>query len=245
MTRNWDTSQGQPAQLTFPFTEVDDIERCLQARTGLRVVIVLTNNVSTMLSVKKLRAGKGVQLRLHRMFLAAPKKVIDAVADWVEHPRSAQAGAVIDAFIEQNRHCIRRRRESGAAQPARGVCHDLQQLFDEVNQTEFGGAVSARIMWGRMPRARRRRSIRFGSYTSEENLIRIHPLLDQPHVPRFFVRYIVFHEMLHAYLGIERTASGRRRIHTRAFREREKAYPDYERALAWLNDSANLRRLLK
>ena len=245
MTKNADTGRGQPAQLTFPFHEVEDIQRSLEARTGLQVAIVLTDNVSTMLSARKLRAEKQVQLRLHRMFLTAPKKVVDAVADWVVRPRATKAGAVIDAFIQDNQHYIRRNRKLAAISTPQGAYHDLQALFHEINAAEFHNSVTARITWGRMPRARRRRSIRFGSYTAEDDLIRIHPLLDQPHVPRFFVRYIVFHEMLHAYLGIERTPSGRRRIHTKAFREREEAYPGYKRALAWLNNGANLRRLLK
>jgi predicted metal-dependent hydrolase len=115
----------------------------------------------------------------------------------------------------------------------------------ELNREFFEDSVSAHITWGRMPSARRRRSIRFGSYSAEEDLIRIHPLLDQGFVPAFFVRYIVFHEMLHAHLGIEETPSGRRAVHTREFRRREKAYPDYDCAIAWQAEKANLAKLLK
>ena len=96
-----------------------------------------------------------------------------------------------------------------------------------------------------MPTQRRRRSIRFGSYTPVDELIRIHPYLDQAFVPEFFVRYIVFHEMLHAHMGIEETPNGRRRIHPPAFRRREEEYGDYDRAVAWMNDESNLRRLLR
>jgi hypothetical protein len=51
--------------------------------------------------------------------------------------------------------------------------------------------------------------------------------------------------MLHAFLGIEETPTGRRRVHTEAFREAEMAYPEYERAVAWQNQPRNMRRLLR
>src|SRR5690606_25166299 len=143
----------------------------------------------------------------------------------------------------QHRYMIRSRREGRLV--TEGLFHDLQRLYNEVNRLHFGNEVRARITWGRMPPSRRRRSIRFGSYTVEDNLIRIHPLLDQDFVPRYFVRYIVFHEMLHAHLGVKEASNGRRCVHTREFRERECAYPGYEEALAWQNNPANLRKLLR
>ena len=36
-----------------------------------------------------------------------------------------------------------------------------------------------------------------GSYSVEDRLIRIHPTLDRPDVPRYYVAWIVYHEMLH------------------------------------------------
>ena len=92
---------------------------------------------------------------------------------------------------------------------------------------------------------RRRRSIRFGSYSPGPRLIRIHPLLDQDFVPRYFVRYIVFHEMLHAHLGLVESPSGRTLSHTHEFNQIERAYPDFHRAEAWQRNSANLRKLLR
>jgi predicted metal-dependent hydrolase len=96
-----------------------------------------------------------------------------------------------------------------------------------------------------MPRKRRRRSIRFGSYVPQEDLIRIHPLLDQPFVPEYFVRYIVFHEMLHAYLGRSEGLSEHALSHSPEFRQMERAYPDYVCAQAWENSRGNLAKLLR
>ncbi len=227
-----------------PARGAEALERELEAQSGYRVSLTLTDNTSTMLSMKRNRARKAASLRLHRMFLTAPKAVVGALADWVAAPDRFRGGAVLDGYIDANRERIRGRRV-GEARQTKGQVYDLDELFAEVNATEFGEEVVAAITWGRMPAARRRRSIRFGSYTPDDHLIRIHPLLDQASVPRFFIRYIVFHEMLHAVIGISRGPSGRRQIHTNAFKARERAYPDYARAVAWLNDPANLARLLK
>ena len=65
----------------------------------------------------------------------------------------------------------------------------------------------------------RRSSIRLGTYTHDQQLVRIHPALDQPEVPRFFVAFVVFHELLHHVVPAERR-SGRIDYHPPAFRKR-------------------------
>ena len=115
---------------------------------------------------------------------------------------------------------------------ARGRTWDLQEMFDRLNALVFGGAIEARIGWGRGTTGRRRRTIRMGVYDHLGRTIRIHPALDRPEVPRFFVEYIVFHEMLHQAVPA-RASGGRRQHHGPEFRARERAYPDYERAIAW------------
>jgi hypothetical protein len=92
-------------------------------------------------------------------------------------------------------------------------------------------------------RGGRGRTIRFGSYIAEHDLIRIHPALDAPWVPRFFVESIVYHEMMHAVIPIAKDASGRRCIHSSEFRRREREFHAHGEALAW--ERENLPRLLE
>ena len=82
--------------------------------------------------------------------------------------------------------------------------------------------------------------IGFGAYYRDLDLIRINPLLDQRWIPKFFVEYIVYHEMCHAFLAFD--LFGREGIHTPRFRELEKIYPRFDDALDWERD--NLDRLL-
>ena len=115
-------------------------------------------------------------------------------------------------------------------------------LFDELNLRYFGGRIRARITWG--PRGRRKRtrdSIKLGSYTFEDELIRIHPVLDAADVPSFFVAWIVYHEMLHQVHDIP-VVGGRRQFHTPEFMAQESNYEHYERARDW--ERRNLDRIL-
>jgi hypothetical protein len=74
-------------------------------------------------------------------------------------------------------------------------------------------------------------------------VIRIHPLLDQPFVPRWFLEYVLYHEMLHSVVPEEVDSTGRRRIHTQEFYRRERAFPRYHRARRW--ETENLARCLR
>ena len=213
----------------------------LARRVGAKVRLVFTENATTMVSYRWKAAGE-VHLRLHRMFVEATTAVHDAIAAFVRGNRGA-ASRPMDEFIRSNRHLIRRRErrldEARLRSPA-GDVYDLKAMRDRMNRRFFGGHVTARITWGRQPPRRRRRHIGFGAYYRDLDLIRVNPLLDQRWVPKFFVEYIVYHEMCHAYLAFD--LFGRDGVHTPRFRELEKRFPKFDEALAW--ERANLDRLL-
>ncbi|MCX5759322.1 MAG: hypothetical protein NTU83_12590 [Candidatus Hydrogenedentes bacterium] len=231
-------------QIEFAWRTESDLESELEAEARMPVRLVLTDNRSTIMSVRHDRQRGSAVVRIHRMFLAAEADIVQALARWIRSPRSKVAAEPLNRFIHANRGQIKARQHVQEQLDTHGEYVELKTIFDEVNRNEFDGAVRARITWGRMPSTRRRRSIRFGSYYPGENLIRIHPLLDQSFVPPYFVRYIVFHEMLHAALGVDDPPEGRRRVHTREFLAREKTYADYKRAVAWQANPDSLKRLL-
>lgn len=200
----------------------------------------VTDNRATMVSFR--RAREGLSLRVHHMFLSAPPKVVKALADYAGRG-ARSAGAVLDQYVRENRDAIR----TGTATQRslrldpRGVVWNLQDIYDRVNAMEFDNRIRARIGWGRGVVGRRRRTIRMGVYDHVSRTIRIHPALDRYEVPEFFVEYIVFHEMLHQAIPC-REENGRRLHHPPEFREREKQFYNYERAIAW--ERQNLHLLL-
>ena len=121
--------------------------------------------------------------------------------------------------------------------------HDLQLIFEALNARYFGGAIQAMITWGpRLSpqlRGRQRRTLKMGSYCVEDRLIRIHPSLDRPSIPRDFLAWIVYHEMLHQKHAMP-LRGGRRQFHTPAFLADEARYEHYEAARLWEREHLDL-----
>jgi len=214
----------------------------LSARLEEDVRLTVHDNRSTMVSFR--RRGPEVHYRLHHMFLDAPDEIVGALAAFACPRRESlgrrrEAGRRIDAWVRGHRHRISAPR-AGPLQP-RGRAHDLGSIFDRVNGEFFGGAIDARIGWGPVRLGDRSRTVKTGVYLEEGRLIRIHPSLDRPEVPEFYVAFIVFHEMLHQAVP-PRELRGRRIVHGPEFRRRERAHPDFLRALAW--ERLNIRLLL-
>ncbi|HEY7724906.1 MAG TPA: hypothetical protein VH880_06210 [Anaeromyxobacteraceae bacterium] len=212
----------------------------LSARLGERVRLLVHDNRSTMVSWR--RHGGLLRYRVHHLFLDAPGDVVEALAAFASRSPGARrraAGRRIDDHVRRHRGRV----GPGRAGPlvARGLFHDLRQVFDRENETRFAGAVRARIGWGRAPRGGRRRSIKTGVYLHDQRVIRIHPALDRPEVPAYYLRAVVFHEMLHQVVPVVERR-GRRVVHSAEFRRRERAHPDHSRARAW--ERAHLPLLL-
>ena len=123
--------------------------------------------------------------------------------------------------------------------------HDLQSVFDGLNDRYFEGQLECQIRWGRGRRLRGRRvgKLVTGLCWIDERLITIHPALDQEWIPRRYVEWVVFHEMLHAKHGYFYGGNGRRVIHSTTLRAAEKAFLDHNWAAAW--EQRNVVRLLR
>jgi len=210
--------------------------RLADALSGLlseRVRVTVHDNRSTMVSFR--RSTGEVHYRVHHMFLDAPGEVVGALAAFAGAARGGasrrrSAGSHIDAFVRRHRARIAVPRADRLT--TRGRVHDLQAVFDRLNAEHFGGTIEARIGWGPLRSGRRRRVVKTGVYLHDARIIRIHPTLDRPEVPEFYVAAVVFHEMLHQVVPA-REARGRRIVHGAEFRRRERAYPDHARAKAW------------
>lgn len=222
----------------------ESLRRELELKAGSRVSLTITNNTSNIMSVTVSPGKNAIQLRLHHMFLYAPPEIRNALAYWIKHPRSRKYARHFRAFIASQAHQIRKRPVMPARIKTKGAFFDLRALFDEFNKTYFNSSLETAISWGRDTSARLR-SIRFGAYYDAARMIRIHPRLDQAFIPVYLVRYIVFHEMLHAYLGIHRNARGRRQIHSRQFKAMERKFPEYQQAIAWMETPENLNKILR
>lgn len=225
------------------------LERRLKARLGAQVSVAIHDNTHTMVTFQKKRTvGSSVwRLRLHHMFLAAPDSVLVALARYVRDG-DLDASAELDRYIDRNKAFIRKVSPAQLRKRLRiepvGRHHDLGAIFEGLNRRYFDNRISATITYGPAPKRRApRKSIKMGSYSADSKVIRIHPALDQPVVPRYFVEWIVFHEMLHHVYRVRKGEGGRRCVHPPELKAHERRFHAFERAQAW--ETAHLDVLLR
>ena len=201
------------------------LKRFFETALKKPVELVLTDNSARMLSFRP--AGPGIALRLSRVFLSAPAEVLHEAASFIG--KRGGPTPVMNRFL--------RLVATGPGRPRKartrtvGTHHDLAPVFERINGEYFEGRISASITWSRRQPGRvRRRTL--GSYCPLSRTVRINPVLDKPGVPALFLEFIVYHEMLHAAVAI-REKGGRRDVHSKEFREREKEFRGFEAASRW------------
>lgn len=204
----------------------------------LPVHLTLTDNRATLVSFRRL--PEELRLRVHHLFLDAPEPVVRAIAAFVGR-RDARARDLLEEYTRGKGERVRRTRRPGAPLKARGQCFDLRAIYERLNTTHFQGRIQADIGWARRPGPKQRKTIRLGIYDSRLRELRIHPALDQPHVPAFVMDAVVFHAMLHQLFPEEPGSCPS--SHSPEFLERERAFSLLDAALRWQHE--HLRSLLK
>jgi hypothetical protein len=215
--------------------EESDWQEFLTDELGTEVRVRYGRARHQVVRVQKVR-GKTL-VTLSKFFGAAPRDVREALATWMRSgKRARKATRTLDVWIDERVRELAHEAPRGRKLEPRGAHHDLAQLAAELEKTEFAEEAGRKwppIGWGRAQASRSRRSLRLGSYDPVDRVVRLHPVLDSADVPRWMVRYIVFHELLHAVLDRPAHDGHRRIIHGPQFRVRERAYPDFARALEW------------
>jgi hypothetical protein len=216
-------------QLALPITRDEESLRShFEKITGRSVSLTVTDNSTSMLSMRK--KGERLFIRLQRIFLDAEDEVIAEIGAFLK--KEGGKTPLLNGFVQQNRAQLRPASPRKTLVRTQGRYYDLEEIFDSVNKEYFHSRLSCPITWGtRNPRhVVRKRTL--GSYNNHTRTIRIHPILDRKQVPRYFIEFVVYHEMLHADMGTV-TALGRRSVHSREFRRREKMFRHNEKAVAW------------
>ncbi len=180
--------------------------------------------------VQSVSRPEGVSVRLHEFFAQAPPEIADALAAWLRAGRRARnACRRLDAWIDERLAALPPPRPRAPQIEPAGRVHDLTGLAAPLWTAEFADDFFMRpqphLTWGRRTRSRARRSLHLGSFTPDQDVVRVHSVLDHESVPAWFVTFLLFHEILHAAVDP--------RGHGPRFRKRERAYADYDRAVSW------------
>jgi hypothetical protein len=208
----------------------DTLRDYFEKMTGKHIALALTDNSTSLLSMRT--KGNVVSVRMHWMFLNAGDEVIREVADFIKTRQYRTP--LIREFINNNKTCLKKREQNAGQARIRtqGRFYNLGEIFDDLNNEYFRGRIAASISWGKGKTRRMVKKRTLGSYCEQTKSIRINPVLDRVNVPQYFIRYVVYHEMLHSILEGEKQ-NGRRLIHSLEFQKRERLFRDYAKAVSW------------
>jgi hypothetical protein len=200
------------------------------------------------------------RLRIPAAFLQAPDEVVRAMGEWARlvmasrgKVRSVQARPArqllektIHAWLDQHASLDTRSRSLSRARAERrldrldpkGRHHDLDAILAAINVEYFAGALKARITWSRRWGGLSTQSHAKDAEGNPYNLITISRGYDSPLATADIVGGVVYHECLHIAVPprevTETSANrGRRVVHGREFRRREREYRHYEAWRLW------------
>lgn len=217
----------------------EELRRYLAEATGKPIRLRMNANTHSMISARRDGTGPGLFISLNRIFLDADREVIEALPGFLTRS-TAKDRLIIRRFINGSSDRIvavaaaQPRRRRIPAGNARGEHINLQPRADDVNAKYFNNSLVFRILWGNKKEGtRRQRHITFGTWNDRLRVIRIHPILDNPSVPLFFLDFVIYHEMLHIAIPTAVAENGHAIHHSREFRERERLFEHYAAAVAW------------
>lgn len=192
----------------YPYTGINSTIRIHRGKLVVRISDLLGDAPPEVLQglIHKLVA------RLFRK--KPPTRRVEAYENHVKSSEVRERGR--RARAERGRKTLR---------PPQGETHDLSSIFADLNREFFENRLQVRDLGWSLRRSRRR----LGHYDPAHHAIVIDRRLDLPVIPEYVVAYVVYHEMLHAWLG-EEERGGIFHVHHPKFREAERRYPDYRRA---------------
>ncbi len=217
-----------------------DLERKIRLYYGGNITLRINNNSTNIFSLEKTYSTREVKLSLHRIFLKAPMPVIKSLVRFIKNPIEKHKKD-IRIFIYE--HSDEIELEPRASRPipvvTKGKYFNLSTIMDRINKEYFRNQLRVMVSWGKAGTVmgKARSNIQFANFDANKNLIRVNPALDKQVVPEYFMEYIIFHEMLHKVVPPTISPAGRLCFHTKAFRQREREFKDFKKAVCWLREN--------
>lgn len=212
--------------------------RELRPRTPMPGFTVIYRRFANANSFIRMRDGN-VEVRITDVLEGAPAPIQEALA-WIllgKLFRRDISAAWADRYrrwmnradVRRHVHLLRQSRGRKYISGPQGENHNLEAIFEELNQRFFNGLMGRpELGWSR--RVSRRL---LGHFDPSHNAIVISRVFDSLTVPRVALEYVMFHEMLHLRHPVEHRGA-RRCVHTAEFRAAEKQFPHLKEAKAIL-----------
>jgi predicted metal-dependent hydrolase len=212
--------------------------RELRPRAPMPSLDVRFRRFTSLNTTIRLREGK-LHVRLSDLLEHAPESVHRAIAHILlaklyrkpiarNHSARYRRHVSSEAVARQAEH-IRQTRGRKKILTAKGHHYDLDEVFESLNSRFFHGLLGRPTLTWSAHHARRM----LGHYDAAHNTIMVSRVFDRPDTPRCAIEYLLYHEMLHLKHPV-RVKAGRRCVHSRAFQEEERLFPELEQAKAYL-----------
>jgi predicted metal-dependent hydrolase len=186
----------------------------------------------------RLRQGK-ILVRLSDLLEGAPEPVLHAILHILiaklyrkqidqAHAARYRKYSGTEA-IATKMHLIRQMRGRKRIAGVQGEHYHLEEVFEELNQRFFHGLMARpQLTW-----SNNQSRYSLGHYDPAHNTIVVSRIFDGPNVPHYAIEYLLYHEMLHLRHPVKMRGS-RRCVHSRAFQEEEKLFPQLKEAKEFL-----------
>jgi hypothetical protein len=127
--------------------------------------------------------------------------------------------------VRRQAHLIRQIRGRKFISGPAGEHYQLEEIFERLNRQYFDGMLGMPLLgWSRGASR-----TMLGHFDPSHNAIIISRIFDRAETPLLALEYVLFHEMLHLRYPVDH-AGARRRVHTKEFRQAEKAFPKLKEA---------------
>jgi len=177
------------------------------------------------------------EIYIHPVFIKADKNIIHDIINFIcNKDKSKQIQDKLKLFYHENKQ----KRKTKINHKYTHI--DILKLFNEcihnINNLGINLDLSKlNITWGKNYK-NRLRSIRFGSFDKRNNLIRIHPVLDNNNIPTHFIISVIYHEIAH-YI-INEMHNDLKPHHKEFYKLLKKIDPDYKKSYDWEKDNKKM-----
>jgi hypothetical protein len=246
MTHSGTAEAPREGVANSPATSVDSLElifqtahRQLKPRTPIPQITVEFFPFAGLNHTARLHDGRLI-VRLSDIFSDAPDEVYQSLALILLaklYHKKIDGGYhrvyrlfILQREIQERTQQVRCSRSRLARVPgSRGRYVDLDETFNRLNDTYFGGTLSKpKLSW-----STKRSTYILGRYDSTHHTIFVSRFFDSPTVPAYVVEYVMFHEMLHVKHQ-SRIKDCRILVHTPEFKTDERSFSHYQEAKFWL-----------
>ncbi len=165
------------------------------------------------------KAGDEVILQAARLMLSRVRKIRNSL------PRS-EYDTFVRSLPPTEFKLPGARRSRKTSYGAQGHYRHLEDSFQRINTMYFSSQLEQPELCWSPVRARRI----LGSYQERCDRLIVSRVFDSPSVPLFVLDFLMYHELLHKFLGVGRRGDGRRCMHGPEFKELERKFTRFQEA---------------